>query len=331
MYPWQQQSWQQLMARRASLPHALLLRGRSGIGKTVFARDFAQALLCEQGEQREPGAPACGVCQACNWFLQANHPDFRQIEPEALWSAEKLATENITTREPSKQLKIEQVRALQDFLGVGTHRGGLRIALIRPAEAMNTATANALLKSLEEPPANTLFLLVSSQPARLLPTIRSRCQVVDLSVPEPAQAIAWLKEQGIDHAEYALAYASYAPLDVLEQGEAAKLRSELLNRLVRGETDALALTDLCIGTAPTELVGWLQKWIYDLAASKLNEAPRYHPQAGDALRRLSAAMAWWPLLALQRRLNEARAVATHPLNARLFMEELFMLYRALGR
>jgi DNA polymerase III subunit delta' len=118
---------------------------------------------------------------------------------------------------------------------------------------------------------------------------------------------------------------------VLEGKESEVLRARLLERLARRENDPLALTDACSGGDLPQVVVWLQKWIYDLAAVKLNEAPRYHPEANEALRRLGSAMPLSALLTYQRRLAQARAVAQHPLNPRLFLEDLFMQYRALQR
>jgi DNA polymerase III subunit delta' len=322
--PWHAEVWRQLRARGKRLPHALLLRGRGGIGKTLFARAFAQRLLCE--ERLEAQDVACGRCAACNWFVQGNHPDFRQIEPEALSGAEVEGE-----RKPSKQIRIEQIRELQDFLGVGSHRGGLRVVVIRPAEAMNTATANALLKSLEEPPPETLFLLVASNPARLLPTIRSRCQAVDLPIPDKTGATAWLAEQGVKNAADALAHAAYAPLAAQEDEAAAEIRSRLLDRLARRETDPLSLADACAGGELPQVVDWLQKWTYDLAAVRANLPPRYHPSAAKTLGTLAGRMDGRDLLAYQRRLAQARAVAQHPLNARLFLEDLFMQYGRMAR
>ena len=327
LLPWQHAVFDSWIARRGQLPHALLLRGRAGIGKTLFARAFAQALLCENQDPKTH--QACGACSACGWYTQGNHPDFRMVEPEALALTED--EEGERKKEPSKQIKIEQVRELQDFLAVGTHRGGQRIVIVRPAEAMNLATANALLKSLEEPPPQTLFLLVASNYARLLPTIRSRCQVVELASPSPAEAQQWLSGQGVTHASTALAHAGYAPLDVLEGKDSEGLRTRLLERLARRESDPLALADACSGGELPQVVVWLQKWVYDLAAVKLNEAPRYHPEADEALRRLGAAMPLSALLSYQRGLAQARAVSQHPLNPRLFLEDLFMQYRALQR
>jgi DNA polymerase-3 subunit delta' len=165
--------WERLQARRAQLPHSLLLSGPRGLGKFDLARAFAASLLCENPLQN---GNACGSCLACNWLSQGNHPDFRLLQPDAL--AESEGEEGTEVKESGKkasqQITIDQVRGLDDFLHVGTHRHGLRVVIVCPAEAMNRSTANALLKTLEEPAAGTLFLLVSNEPERLLPTIRSR-------------------------------------------------------------------------------------------------------------------------------------------------------------
>src|SRR5262249_46843560 len=153
------------LARMERLPHALLVHGARGLGKLDLALDFAQFLLCER---RGQGKKACGQCEGCRWFLAGNHPDLRLIEPEAIArqpvsepeEGEARAEEGGTKakRKPSLQIRIEQTRALADFVNVGSHRGALRVALIHPAEDMNTATANSLLKMLEEPPANAIFI-----------------------------------------------------------------------------------------------------------------------------------------------------------------------------
>ena len=140
-----------------------------------FAQHLAQGLLCEAPQAS--GEP-CGQCAACRWFTQGNHPDYRAVVPEALAGLvgvsdpgstdEKAdADEGKKTRVPSKEIKIEQVRALLDFCGVGSHRGGLRVVLLYPAEALNVAASNALLKTLEEPPSGVVFLMVSARVDRL--------------------------------------------------------------------------------------------------------------------------------------------------------------------
>ncbi len=326
IYPWLNKPWLGLQRRRLALPHALLLRGKAGLGKTVLARTFAQGLLCEKA--LTDGLP-CGACAPCNWFLQGNHPDFRQIEPEALSVVAGGETGQKTTETPSRQIKIDQIRELQGFLAIGTHRGGLRIVIVRPAEAMNAATANALLKSLEEPLPHTLFLLVTSDPQRLLPTIRSRCQAIDIPPPDTASALSWLRSQGVREPETALAYAGNAPCRVLEEAADAPLRERLVAELVRTDLDPVAAADRTQTIETALFVDMLQKWLYDLARVKSGAAPRYHPHQVAALQRQSASIATMALLGLWQEFGRARATVQHPLNARLFKEDLFIKLQAL--
>jgi DNA polymerase-3 subunit delta' len=253
------------------------------------------------------------------------------IEPEAL--AEGALSEGEGTKgtgSPSRQIKIDQIRALEDFLAIGTHRGGARVILVRPAEAMNAATANALLKSLEEPPPGTVFLLVSSAPDRLLPTVRSRCQRVAVAAAAPQDALPWLRAQGVKDPEAGLQYAGNAPLAALEEaGEAVRVREGLLGRLARADATALELADACQGVAPDAVVTWLQKWAYDLAALKAGGAIRYNVRQESALRAIAGAVTAPALLRFERSLSAARAVALHPLNPRLFLEDIFLRYTQL--
>src|SRR5277367_3874770 len=142
IYPWQTDDWTRLDQLRASWPHALLLHGRAGIGKLQFAQHLAQSLLCESPtESREP----CGHCVACLWFSQGNHPDYRAVLPEAL-AGELIGDEKPDVEEgkegkktkvPSKEIKIDQTLALMSFLSVSSHRGGVRVVLLYPAESIN--------------------------------------------------------------------------------------------------------------------------------------------------------------------------------------------------
>jgi DNA polymerase-3 subunit delta' len=308
------------------LPHALLIQGRSGLGKTALARAFAQALLCES--TAADGLP-CGTCQACRWFEQGNHPDFRQVEPEAL--SEATAAEGEPTAKgsatPSRQIRIDQIRELQDFLTIGTHRGGFRVILVRPAEAMNAATANALLKSLEEPPPGTVFLLVSSAPDRLLPTVRSRCQRVPVAAAASPAASEWLRARGVREPEAALQYAGDAPLAAVEEGaEFGAARDSVIAAFARKDATALELADACHGLPPPVVVGWLHKWVCDLALAKRTGRVRYHARQAPTVRAIAGPLALRPLLRFERSLYGARAVAQHPLNPRLFLEDLFLRY-----
>lgn len=162
LYPWQEAAWLQLQQLRQRMPHAILFHGAAGIGKSGFIERFAQSLLCEN--VRADGH-ACGACASCGWFSQHNHPDYRRVRPEALeedgGEGEEGEAEGgkkaKASKTPSKDIRIEQVRALTDFMNISTHRQGLRVVVLYPAEALNTPASNALLKTLEEPPPGTLF------------------------------------------------------------------------------------------------------------------------------------------------------------------------------
>ena len=328
--------WQQLNARRERLPHALLLSGRQGIGVVELARVFVESLLCENPSASHT---ACGNCPACRWLSQGNHPDFRLIQPEALMEADE-EEGGVGKKKASRQITIDQIRALDDFLHIGTHRHGLRIVLLHPAETMNRATANALLKSLEEPSSNTLFIIVSYQQERLLPTIRSRCQQVPVATPETPLATAWLRAAGVDNGARWLALAGGAPLLAveLESGEERELLDTLIDTLGKGAglnpLNAAASIDRIVkadkqASGLIRLVGWTQKWMVDLNHLKAGLVPRYFVEQATQLNSLAARTSARRLLAFHRKALQYLLQCQQPLNSRLFLEDFFLNYAAL--
>lgn len=334
----QPEVWERLQGRRAQLPHALLISGQRGIGKFDMAYAFAAGLLCEQPDNR---GRACGRCSACNWLSQGNHPDFRLVQPEALSGESAAADEETGKKKPSQQITIEQVRGLNDFLHVGTHRQGLRVVLLHPAEAMNRSTANSLLKSLEEPLPGTLFLLVSSESDRLLPTIRSRCQCLDMPLPAVAVATAWLAGNRIEDAGRWLALAGGAPLLAAELASSGQrgLLDTLLGQLQRGSgLDPLAAAAAVEKTLKADkggtltmkrVVDWLQKWGVDLTLAAQGLPVRYFGGDGATIGRLAGPVDKLKLFSFNRKLCKYKAQSEHPLNSRLFLEEIFFGYRDL--
>lgn len=327
-------AWKSLQGRREQLPHALLLVGQKGLGKFELARDFAAGLLCET--PTASGA-ACGRCLACNWFSQGNHPDFRLLQPEAL-SEDFEAEEG--KKKPSQQITIDQIRALDEFFNVGTHRGGLRIILVNPTEAMNRNAANSLLKTLEEPSASTLFIMVSSDPMRLLPTIRSRCQAIPVPLPDPALSCQWLQAGGIAKPEAWLALAGGSPILALElaSGKQGAWLELLASRLAAGKAgDPLALAveiEKSIKESKGKLqlkhiVETLQKWLVDLSLAKNSLPVRYFLPQQAKIAGLADMIPATRLIQAYRALGQRRQEAEQPLNARLFLEGLFLDYRAL--
>ncbi len=325
IFEWQAQPWKAWTQLRERLAHAILIQSGEGLGEFEFAQACAQALLCETPR---PDRQACGTCHACNWFSQGNHPDFRLVVPESM-APESREEGAEPAKKKSEQIRIEQARELADFLAIGTHRGGLRVILVYPAEAMNANTQNALLKNLEEPPPATVFLLVTTQAERLLATVRSRCLKLTLPFPPPDPVLRWLKEQGAAHPEAALAAAGGSPLAALRIAATEGDRLRFIERLSNPGFDPIALADSVQGTPLWELVAWLQRWSYDLLLARLAGRVRYNPnqaaEIADSARRCDAA----DIAAYLRRLAQARSLARHPLNAKLFIEDLLLQYQRL--
>ena len=327
-FPWHRAALGRLLAHRERMPHALLVQGPAGIGKVAFARALAAGVLCEAPR----GGFACGECPACHWFSQGNHPDYREIVPEAAMEEEAGEGEAEAARpEKAKSvvIKVDQVRAVADFVALSTHRAGFRVLVIHPAEALHPNAANALLKTLEEPPPATLIVLVSDRPARLLPTIRSRCRVVALPTPPKDAALAWLREQGVAAPEIALAAAGGAPLAAREQAEPAEseLQRRLLAELAKPSgADALTFAATVDRESVERFIHWMQTWVHDLARVRLAGEPRHHGNLSQPLRAKSRAADLEALFALDRELAEARSLAAHPLNPRLLAEHLLMSY-----
>lgn len=326
--------WNSLRSRREKLPHALLLIGQKGLGKHELANTFAASLLCEQ--PRADGL-ACGHCLACNWYGQGNHPDFRLLQPEAMSDTE---VSDDGKKKPSRQITIDQIRALDDFFVVGTHRGGLRIVLVDPTEAMNRNAANSLLKTLEEPPAGTLFLLVSNEPMKLLPTIRSRCQAVPVPVPAKALSERFLADEGVPDAQRWLALAGGAPRLALEmaRGGEGDWLEQLLKQLGAGKQidpmgAALALEKAIKDSKGKlllkQVVDALQKWVVDLTLASAGIPVRYFLPQSAMLGALAGKIPDARLIRAYRELIGRRQEAEQPLNARLALEGLFLDYRAL--
>ncbi|MDH4235389.1 MAG: DNA polymerase III subunit delta', partial [Gallionella sp.] len=218
IYPWQKNDWARLQELRRRPLSGLLFKGAKGIGKLELAIKFGQSLLCQHPDE---SGFACGKCPSCHWFEQDSHPDFRLLQPEVL-NLEGEETDDLkpaSGKKPSKQISVDQVRGLADFISMSAHQGGRRVVVIHPAEAMNANAANALLKNLEEPPQGLLFILVSHKPQQLLPTILSRCLSFALAAPDSVSATQWLAQQGVKNPAEALALSGFAPLHAIHLDE----------------------------------------------------------------------------------------------------------------
>jgi len=319
------------MSTKATLPSSLLLQGRGGIGKFHLAYTLAQALLCES--PLDSGEP-CEHCGACNWFKIGGHPDFRLLEPEAQTAVADSTGETAeqgkaADKKTSQFITVAQIRELADFVNLTTHRNGLRIILVHPAEAMNVHAANALLKTLEEPPPGTLFILVSHQPQRLLPTVRSRCQKINAPLPGRIEALQWLREQGVSEAGACLAQSGYAPLAALRlSAEDYQLkRGQILEQLgAPYRLGPIALAEQGDKMDLAWILNWMQQWVYDLASIGMEAQARYQPESSAEMIRLAKTVNLIELFQFQQELLTAQRALHHPLNNRLVLEQLFFSY-----
>lgn len=252
--PWQQQQWLQVQqaVNKQQLPHAILLTGLRGIGKHVFATRLAHALLCDQAL---PSSDACGQCKACLWLKAKTHPDLISISPEA----------------DSQTIKIAQIRQLHQLAYQTSHCGGLRIIIIEPAEAMNRAAANALLKLLEEPSDQTLFLLLCHQSHSLLATLRSRCQSLLFPPLSDAQVMQYCGQGENIQAHLPLLFGAPLRMQTLVETKRAQEHSSILQGIAEcldGHLEACQLAKQWQGIDFDNLLESLHVWI--MVAIKLH-------------------------------------------------------------
>ncbi len=312
-FPWQVKQWQLLQQRLADgrLPHALLLHGVEGMGKLLFAEALVGSLLCEQ---RQPDGVACGACRGCMLHAAGNHPDFHLLAPET----------------PGKNITIDMVRGLSKTLSISSQYGGYKVVLLTPAEQMNMASANGLLKTLEEPTGNTILILVCSHIDRLLPTIKSRCQKMLFAMDEPQQSLTWLKTQGVDAAQalQLLALADNAPLRAkkLAASEILAQRAELLEMLQqmsRGAMSPVQVAERGLKFGLVDVLAWLSCWSMDMIRLKFTDQPT-HVNSPDLLEQLKPLARQIDLLKLYGyfdKLIEANRLARTQLNPQLLLED----------
>jgi len=352
--PWQDEAFAALHALRGRRAHGVLLQGRPGIGKLHLALAFGAALLCEA--RHEPDTVACGRCTACALLRAGTHPDLVVITPAALshlrpgpLADEEAGIDDASAdaadeavgaarggQRASREIRIDQIHAVSAGTAVTSHRGGVRVVVIVPAETLNGPAANALLKTLEEPPGDTVFLLVSASPDELLPTIRSRC--LSLAVRQPARdaALAWLHTRGVSPATAAmrLVEAGGAPLRVVdppkEQLDEATA-GQLLAILRRGGEGELGELVAAVGrqVPVAAAITLFQRWAVDLSTVRHAGRVLYHAGDEATLKALSLRLRDVALFNWLDALRDARASADHPLNGRLVVEQALIRYRRL--
>ncbi|MEM6483541.1 MAG: DNA polymerase III subunit delta' [Pseudomonadota bacterium] len=314
IYPWLEESWMRIcdVLRAQRMAHALLLDGVPGTGRTAFALALAQRLLCTSvnlslneavDESRMPDKPpmiACGECKSCTLFVSGSHPDFLKVEPEA----------------SAKSLGVDAIRRAIEFANKTPAVSHRKVLLVAPAERMTRASANALLKSLEEPSPSTVMLLVTQRGAFLPATIRSRCQRWNLPAPTPEHAMGWLNSQvegdhGVDELAQWSQILPSRPLTLksLIESDVANKRLALY-QLLSNDSDLTsqqvvsALLELASDLRPTEFL--------DLIESRLINALKNNHIELNEHRRIWDSSAAFELLDRVRQLKSAEAAGSNP-------------------
>ena len=307
--PWHAEHWARLQARRqrGAMPHALLLTGPVGLGKRAFAQRFVQGLLCQQPTDGD----ACGTCRSCLLFVAGTHPDVISLSLG-------LRKDGVQRSE----IVVDQIRELSARLAMSSQFGGWQVARIDPADAMNTAAANALLKTLEEPSAQTMLILLADAPWRMPQTIRSRCQRIEFHLPAEADALAWLQAEGVRDAATALGAAGGNP------GLASAWTQEgALDRRLEVRKDLAALA---AGRGqPMEVV---KRWLDNEPAQRLwfaaqAAADEVKARAADGTGPLASALDVEALGHWYNAVNRTRESLRGPLRGDLLLLELLAQWR----
>lgn len=320
--PWHGQQWQQVAAARMAdrMPHALLLAGQPGLGKSQFALRLSRALVCTS---ITPSGEACDQCRACHLSGIGGHPDQLQVVPE----------------EPGKAIRIDAIRQLGGKSVLSAQEQGHRVIVIDPADAMNRAAANALLKTLEEPASRTLLILVSSHADRLPPTIRSRCQTIKFPVPDRDASLAWLKGK-VDSADLdaLLALAGGAPLQVLravEEGWSETGRSVVdeLQALKSREGNPLKVVENWQKRPLPLLLDSLKRCLTDMVKVRvgLNAQTLYLPGSYKALQSLSHDIDLQQVFRLNDDVMQAERASSNNLNGPMMLEHFAIRWLEITR
>lgn len=314
--PWIAAQATQLLAQRG---HAWLLAGPSGLGQYSLALALVRAWLCDAPSPHG----ACGSCHSCHAIDVHAHADLCVLMPETVmlelgWPLSEKAQSDIDDkkRKPSKEIRVDAMRDAVEFSQRTSARGRGKAVLVFPAERMNNVTANALLKTLEEPPGDVKFVLASDAAHQLLPTIRSRCLGHTMVWPDARDSLQWIEAQGIPAAQASvmLRAAGGRPEDALlfsNSGRDAQAWVKLPKAMARGDVSVLK------DWTPAQTVDALHKLCHDMLLVQCGASPRFF-EASD----LPSGGAIAPLTAWSKALTATMRTVEHPFNAGLMLEAL---------
>ena len=321
IFPWHSDKWSQTTRyfKDKRLAHAVLLSGPEDIGKLEFCLAYIQRLNCTNPTLDDH---ACGSCRDCQLFSANTHPDIRLIN----------ANDDDLDKNKVEQVKVDDVRDINQFIMLSRQQGEYKVVCINYAETMNINAANALLKTLEEPPQNSILFLISHRADSLLPTIKSRCQIWKFNLPGEAESLAWLTQQKADDKwPSLLKVAGFRPLLALELQQSGLGEDRLdfyrdVHQLFHGKINITKVSAKHQDVQLERIVGWQQAWCADLVRCHYENEPvtLENPDIRRSLHSLVGRVDLHLLFRFMDKLIELRRFSSAPLNKRLFIEDMLI-------
>lgn len=308
LYPWQKSDYNYLLKLKKRMPQALLLYGASSLGTKQLALNFVRSVLCQDsGIDGE----FCGKCNSCVLIANESHPDLY----------------NLTLEPDEKSISIASIRNVVEFLATSTHLGQNKVVLIDDVGLLNINSANALLKILEEPPHYTVFVLLSDNINKLLPTIISRCHKYKITSPNNAEAIKYLANKDIPNLEFWLNYYDNSPLFELEIDD--EQLTNIINTLSTPSVENIYSFINSYDIKKSQfLCEFLEKWICDLARYKMSGKLYYFVQYKSSFDKLADKLnTVEKIFYLLDKLTFLIEWSNHPLNFKLQLENIFFQYQ----
>lgn len=325
IFPWQTENWHQATRylKDNRLAHAILLSGPESIGKLEFCLAFIQRLNCANPTLDDH---ACGECKDCHLFAARTHPEIRMLNVDEDVEQDKKSSNKV------EQIKIDDIREINQFMTLSRQQGDYKIVCLNYAETMNNNAANALLKTLEEPPQNSIIFLITHRADALLPTIKSRCQTWKFNLPDDEQSLSWLnQQQKKDHWPALLKVAGNRPLlaqelDASGLGENRADYYKDLGHFLSGKTKVTKVSVKHQDEQLERLVSWQQAWCADLIRCHYEKEPvtLENPDIRRSLHSLVGRVDLHSLFKFMDKLIELRRFSSAPLNKRLFIEDMLI-------
>jgi len=325
IFSWQTENWNQATRylKDNRLAHAILLSGPKSIGKLEFCLAFIQRLNCANPTLDDH---ACGECKDCHLFTARTHPDIRMLNVDEDVEQDKKSSNKV------EQIKIDDIREINQFMTLSRQQGVYKVVCLNYAESMNNNAANALLKTLEEPPQNSIIFLITHRADALLPTIKSRCQIWKFKLPEDKQSLSWLNQQQKQNYWPALLkVAGNRPLLALELdasglGESRADYYKDLMHFLSGKTHVTKISVKHQDEQLERLVGWQQAWCADLIRCHYEKEPvtLENPDIRRSLHSLVGRVDLHSTFKFMDKLIELRRFSSAPLNKRLFIEDMLI-------